>query len=304
MDKQPKPAAWLIKSAVAAAVVLLACGIATARFGHTLQLPATTARDGALVTMNRYVDNPVPDTVLVGSSLTFRLREEYFETSRVRNLAFAGGSPVTALEILANQRQVPKLIVVETNILSRAPDADLVKRFATKEGHEALFFRPIRTAIAAYENRAHAPVTHAQIAARLKNLLEQPPSNFDNRVYLERAIGEMESEDPSVAAKANVETIGRLIGALEKRGARVLLMEMPYAAPIETSLYVRTTREIVHRAFPDQSRWLPIDVDRNELRWDDGVHLDARSAVLVSRYLDECFSSRAFSVLIGSEPKL
>ncbi len=289
MEHQPKPATWLVKSAVAAVLVLLACGIATARFGHTLQLPATTARDGALVTMNRYVDNPVPDVVLVGSSLTFRLREEYFETPRVRNLAFAGGSAITALEILAKQRQLPKLIVVEINILSRAPDAELVKRFSTKEGHEALFFRPIRTAVAAYENRKHAPVTHAQIAARLKNLLEQPPSNFDNHVYLERAIGEMESEDPSSAAKVNIETIGRLIEVLEKRGARVLLMEMPYAAPIETSLYVRTTREIVHRAFPDQRRWLPIDVDRNELRWDDGVHLDARSAVLVSRYLDERF---------------
>jgi hypothetical protein len=289
MEQQPKPLAWLIKTAVAAALLLLACGIATARFGHSSQLPVTTTRDGALVTMNRYVDNPVPDIVLVGSSLTFRLREEYFETSQVRNLAFAGGSPVTALEILASQRQLPKLIAVEINILSRAPDAELVKRFSTREGHEAMFFRPIRTAVAAYENRMHAPVTHAQIAARLKSLLAEPPSNFDNHVYLNRAIGEMESEDPSVATKVNIEMIGRLIEVLEKRGARVLLMELPYAPPIETSLYVRITRALVHRAFPEQSRWLPIDVDRNELRWDDGVHLDARSAVMVSRYLDERF---------------
>ncbi|MCA1456086.1 hypothetical protein I6F35_23245 [Bradyrhizobium sp. BRP22] len=292
MDKQPTPTAWLIKSAAAAALLLLACGIATARFGHTLQLPVTTTRDGALVTMNRYVDNPVPDIVLVGSSMTVRLGEQYFKTPRVRNLALAGGSPITALDIIANQRQLPRLIVVETNILSRAPDAELVKRFSTREGHETLFLRPIRTAIAAYENRVHAPVTHAEIEARLKNLLEQPPSNFDNRVYLQRAIGEMESEDPGVAAKANVETLGHLIDALEQRGTRVLLMEMPYAPPIEASRYVRITREIVHRAFPDRSRWLPIDVDRSELRWDDGVHLDTRSAVLVSRYLDERFSSR------------
>lgn len=289
MEQQPKPTAWLIKSAAAATLLLLVCGIATARLGHTLQLPATTARDGALVIVNRYVDNPVPDVVLVGSSLTFRLREEYFETPSVRNLAFAGGSPVTALEILAGQRQLPKLIVVEINILSRAPDAELVKRFSTSEEHEALFLRPIRTAVAAYENRMHAPVTHAQIATRLKGLIEQPPGNFDNHVYLQRAVGEMESEDPSAATKVNIEMIGRLIEVLEKRGARVLLMELPYAAPIETSLYVRTTRALVHRAFPDQSRWLTIDVDRGELRWDDGVHLDARSAVLVSRYLDERF---------------
>ncbi|WP_454623578.1 hypothetical protein [Bradyrhizobium cenepequi] len=292
MDKQPKPTAWLIKSAAAAALLLLVCGVATARFGHTLQLPVTTARDGALVTMNRYIDNPVPDIVLVGSSMTVRLGEEYFETPRVRNLALAGGSVVTGLEIVANQRQLPKLVVVETNILSRPADPALVKRFSAKEEHEALFFRPIRTAIAAYESRVHAPRTHAEVEASLKRLLAQPPSEFDNRVYVKRALGEMESEDPSVATRVNIEAIGRLIEALEKRGARVLLMEMPYAPPIETSRYVRITREIVHHAFPDQGRWLPIDVDRNELRWDDGVHLDARSAVLVSRYLDERFSSR------------
>lgn len=68
---------------------------------------------------------------------------------------------------------------------------------------------------------------------------------------------------------------------------RVLLMELPCEGPIETSRYTRITREIVRKAFPDASRWLPIEVDRAELRWADGVHLDERSAVLVSRALDE-----------------
>ncbi len=64
-------------------------------------MPATTTRDGTLITLSRYLREPVPDIVLTGSSITFRLKEEYFATSRVRNLALAGGSPVTGLEIVA-----------------------------------------------------------------------------------------------------------------------------------------------------------------------------------------------------------
>ena len=284
--------AWFGKCSLSAALIFIACGIATARFGHSLQLPATTARDGALVTLNRYVDNPIPDIVLTGSSLTFRLKEEYFETPRLRNLALAGGSVITGLQIVASQRQIPKMIIVETNVLSRPPDAALVERFSAHEGRHGLFFRPIRTAVAAYENRIHAPVSHAEVEASLQRLLEQPPSDFDNHVYVERAVQQMKEEYPISIVKKNVETISKLIDALEQRGARVLLMEMPYAAPIEASRASRTTSEIVHRAFPDTGRWLPMNLDRAELRWADGVHLDERSAVLVSRYLDERFLSR------------
>src|SRR5436190_22789739 len=100
---------WFTKCAAAAGLVLLACGLATARFGAALQMPATTTRDGTLITLNRYVSEPIPDVVLVGSSLSFRLKEEFFATPRVRNLALAGGSPVTGLAIVANQARLPKI---------------------------------------------------------------------------------------------------------------------------------------------------------------------------------------------------
>ena len=143
---------WLAKCGLAAAMLLLACGFATAWFGHGLQLPSTTTRDGTLITLNRYVKEPVPDLVLVGSSLAFRLKEEYFATLWVRNLALAGGSPVTGLEIVANQPQLPKIILVEANILSRPTDTALVEKYSRRDNTKPLFFRPIRTAIAAYEN--------------------------------------------------------------------------------------------------------------------------------------------------------
>ena len=286
MERMPA-ARWFARCALSAALLLFACGLATAWFGNSLQVPATTTRDGTLITLNRYAKESVPNVVLVGSSLTFRLKEEYFATPRLRNLALAGGSPVTGLEIVANQPRLPKLVLIETNVLSRAPDAALVQRYSRSGGAaEPLFFRPVRTAVAAYENWLHAPLGHAQVASALDELRKQPPSDFDNRAYVERALQQFDDQDPIVVTLANVNRIAQLIASLEARGSRALLFELPYSEPLEESRSAKITREIVHAKFPTPDRWLHIEYSRPELRWADGVHLDERSAVIVSQSID------------------
>jgi hypothetical protein len=280
---------WLIKCGAAAAIVLIACGFATVRFGSGLQMPATTTRDGTLITLSRYLREPVPDIVLVGSSITFRLKEEYFATRGLRNLALAGGSPVTGLEIVANQPRLPGLILVETNVLARPTDAALVERYSRGDT-EPVFFRPVRAAVAAYEQRRHAPLTNEQVAPDLRRLVAQPPSDFDSRIYADRALQQFNAEDPVNAARLNVKRIQELIRIVEQRGARVLLFELPYSEPIEGSRSAVATREIVHAAFPDSNRWLPVEVNRSELRWADGVHLDERSAVVITQAMERALA--------------
>lgn len=280
---------WLIKCGAAAAIVLIACGFATVRFGSGLQMPATTTRDGTLITLSRYLREPVPDVVLVGSSITFRLKEEYFATPRLRNLALAGGSPVTGLEIVANQPRLPGIVLVEANVLARPADAVLVERYSRGDT-EPVFFRPVRAAVAAYEQRLHAPPTHEQVALDLRRLVGQPPGDFDNRIYVDRALQQFNAEDPTDAAQLNAKRIGELIRVLEQRGARVFLFELPYSEPIEGSRFAAATREIVHAVFPDSKRWLPVEVSRSELRWADGVHLDERSAVIVTQAMERALA--------------
>jgi hypothetical protein len=282
---------WLANCGLSALVLLIACGFATAWFGNGLQLPATTTRDGTLVTLNRYVREPTPDVILVGSSLTFRLKEEYFTTPRLRNLALAGGSPVTGLEIVSNQSRLPGVILVEANVLSRPADTASVEKYSSRGNAEPLLFRPVRTAIATYENWLHAPISHAQAASALNGILGQPPSDFDNRIYVDRALQQSNAEDPAVAVRLNVERIEQLIRTIEPRGTRVLLFELPYSEQLEDTRSVKITREIVHARFKDPDRWLRIDFPRTELRWADGVHLDERSAVIVAQSMDKALSS-------------
>jgi hypothetical protein len=159
---------WLVKCGAAAAIVLIACGFATMRFGSGLQMPATTTRDGTLITLSRYLRS---------------------------------------------------------------------------------------------------------------------------RIYADRALQQFNAEDPTDAARFNVERIEELSRVMEQRGARVFLFELPYAEPIEGSRHAATTREIIHAAFPDSNRWLPIEVNRSELRWADGVHLDERSAVIVTQAMERALAA-------------
>ena len=283
---------WLVRCAVIAAALLLACGLATTRFGSALQQPAVTARDGSLVTLNRYVHEPVPDIVLVGSSVTWRLKEEYFSLPGVRNLALAGGSPVTGLDIVAKQARLPRIVLVETNVLSREPDAAMIERFSGRARSDAWFLRPVRTAIAAYETWNHAPPSLGQAHAEQERLLNQPPSTFNNKVYLDRALAQMNEGDPTGPARANAARIKDLVDEIQRRGARAFLIHVPLAPQIEDSRSVQITKEIVEGAFPDRALWLPVDAPRSELRWADGVHLDERSALIVVRALERALTER------------
>ena len=284
---------WLVKCASAALLLLLVCAIATRQLGGGLELPATTTRDGALLALNRYVREPIPEVVLVGSSLTFRLSEEYFETPRLRNLALAGGSPLTGLEIIAHQSQLPKIILVETNILSRPADDVLVEKYADKQRAEPLFLRPLRSGVASYENWMHKPASHSHMARELDRLIMQAPSDFDNRIYVERAVSQLDALDPSAVVRMSVEIMRGLIPELERRGAKVFLFELPYIDQVEKTRAATITHEIVHAAFADPTRWLPIDVTRSDLRWADGVHLDERSALITARSMEKNLAMRS-----------
>ncbi len=155
-------------------------------------------------------------------------------------------------------------------------------------------FRPIRTAVAGYESRRHAPLSHADVSAMLNQRLKKPPASFDNHTYVDRALQQANEQDPTVASRANAERIAQLMVTARQKGARVLLFELPVSAELETARFASITRAIVHARFSDPAQWLKVDFDRPQLRWPDGNHLDERSAVLIAQSID-----RSLSALLG-----
>jgi hypothetical protein len=274
---------WLAKCALAAALTLSCCA-ALKPILNVMPMPATTARDGALIALNRYLSGPTPDVVLLGSSLTARLREEYFAASRVRNLGIGGGSPLTGLQIvLRNPKSLPKTILVETNLLSNLADETLVEAFSTP-AHD-FFFRPVRLAVAVYENWRHGPTDRVHSIADADRILREPPQKYNNQVYLDRVVLSY-GQDASVLLQKNVDQLARLMSVARNLGVRVLLFELPYTDQLAQTRVALDTRRIVLSRFGDSHDWLHLTIEESELRWPDGAHMDERSAVLTVRAIE------------------
>ena len=126
-------------------------GIATAIFlvYFAANLPMLYERvklDRSYPALSRYVFERTPDIAIVGSSMSFRLYEGYFDTS-LRNLSIGGGSAATSLAIINSYRSIPSLILVETNILSRPIDKQLVDAFGANPSEPYQWFKPARAVI-------------------------------------------------------------------------------------------------------------------------------------------------------------
>jgi hypothetical protein len=152
------PQIWFLKCGIAAGLSLLV--YAAIAIAGPKAPPLPTSRDGALTVLDRYMQEPVPDVLLVGSSLTTRLNEAYFDTPDLRVIGLAGGSPITALEVALARNRLPKTILIETNILVRGENTVLVQKFSG--GATSTWPRPIKSAIAFYD----IGFTHRPIAAR------------------------------------------------------------------------------------------------------------------------------------------
>lgn len=280
------PQSWFLKCGIAAALPLLV--YAAIALAGPKAPPLQTSRDGALTILDRYVQEPVPSVLLVGSSLTARLNEAYFDTPGLKVLGLAGGSPITALKVALARDHLPSTILIEMNVLERGEDAALVQKFGG--GGAPVWPRPIRSAIAFYEFWLHAPPDRRQTRAAATALLQRPPGDFDNRIYVERAVREWSTAPSDAIMTDNLAALQRLVDRITARGSRVYFYSVPLSGPLRDSVAARATEAAAHAEFSDDRRWIDLDGAKPDLRWADGVHLDERSAIIVARQIDHFLS--------------
>ena len=229
--------------------------------------------------LSRYALEPTPDIALVGSSMTFRIYEGYFKTA-LRNVSISGGSPLTGLAILASYPSVPHIVLVETNIMSRAPESELIEKFGKNDAASFQWFRPYRAVISlVYYWLKH----RSEDVAALRN---SAPATYDISASVEQAAAEYARSNFDDAMAENTQKLVRLVSTLEARGCRVYFYELPYPANLGNSHFAVTARTLVHRAFPNPQQWPQLDYPLPSLRWVDAAHLDERSAAIVAQQMD------------------
>lgn len=234
--------------------------------------------------LSRYALEPTPDIVLVGSSMTFRLYEGYFQT-QLRNISTSGGSPLTGLAVLASYPSLPRVVLVEANIMSRHLESDLVEQFGKNDTAAFRWFRPYRAMISLiYYWIKFRPQSVAE-------LISSAPTNYDISTSLREAAEGFASASTDEAMAENTQTMKRLVSMLESRGCKVYFYELPYPGNLKTSHFAVTARTLVHGAFPDPKQWVQLDYHLPELRWVDAAHMDERSAAIVAREMDRALAT-------------
>jgi hypothetical protein len=224
-----------------------------------------------------------PRTVLVGSSLTFRLPPPLLGPE-VSNLGLVGGSPLTGLSLVEGSGERPALVLVEINLIGRPLDEDAVHdQLRFPEHFLRKYFRVFRTG---YDpaNLSWRALTHFTHQIDVEPVLSPQAAR---EFYLEQQ--RLKSRPPDAAAfHANLEQAGKLVAALQAKGIRVGFFEMPIDPGLTNSPADTAIRRNVAQAFPPgRYCWLHFTIPGGA-HTVDGVHLTTGDAAVIARQiLDE-----------------
>lgn len=237
-----------------------------------------------------FVHNAKPDAkVIVGSSMSDRLDGAKLGADHVK-LTFPGGGPLTGLELVHGIGRTPPVLWVETNVILRASEKDLlddalspVKRAMREkspvfkeEGRPSEFGVGFVKSVVG--KACKLLEKHNSAAPLDKNVLGDVMKA--NREHLDR------KPDPKDLA-AKVKRLGDLIDEVQSKGGKVALYEMPYDATLTNLAEPSAIRKAMSERFPkDRYRWLEFD-QSHAWQTTDGVHLQPEEAdKVVARMLE------------------
>jgi hypothetical protein len=285
-------AIWFAKFGITCALLLTCCWAAPRVFTNLPQFPPTTTDQQQVIVFDRYFRLPILDVALVGSSLSYRLKEEFFERGNVRNVATPGGSPLTGLAIIGAAPAIrPRVIAVETNILNRGIDESLYQKFRNGKRSQNIL-PPLRTLAAYYQGALDDALTLSKTERR--SILERPAAASEVPQDVGTVVGEWNKQSYDETLLKDAKTLNALVKNLEDQGVTICFFEMPYTPVLNRTRYATTVRKVLDEVFGlNNSRWLTLEYPDDEMRWTgDGVHLDERSALIFASVLDKAVSRK------------
>jgi hypothetical protein len=293
LDEEPNAGHWIARVALISIIMLAASVVVQAKFGPFAELPAITTDEERDNTLAEYYRDPDARIVLVGSSLTYRLKQQYFDLEGVRNIALAGTSALTGMRIVASQTVLPKVLLVETNVLVWSAHDRLVEQFSRSAFNMTpLRIRPVRTLVASLLGSTTPEALNRMYRDKVPALLGQPPAKpipvppprHENQ-------GSPDTRELELMRR-NARAIVALARELEARGTKVFLFQIPAAPEIFNHSQMQSSRRIIGEELGDHTRFqMDPAMDESDLRWTDGAHLDERSSVLVVRAMERWLSS-------------
>jgi hypothetical protein len=226
-----------------------------------------------------------PKAVLVGSSLSALLPQ--IALKPVYNLAMSGGSSLAGMRLVEVAEPAPRLLFIEANLLIRPADEELLSELLNP-----ILLRIKRICDACRTMNQPVTVALSYVSKlRLKPLSEEEQDRLNmtaraNPKTLRRGLSvQLEGTDSVVDPIAMHGVLDRLssqIGELERRGTRVVFVEMPMHPDLIGTPYYRSGLDAAKARFPaPRYEWISF-TDRT-YETSDGAHLiypDARAVAV------------------------
>jgi len=177
---------------------------------------------------------------------------------------------MTGLEVLSSASLFPRIILIEINILDRPVDDEVKSK-----------------GIAAAQSRPRPWSILSGVTKPLRYILSKPYFTY---LPSEQQAAWWSKRNEWDIANRNFKRIQDLITKFESHGVKIYLLYLPYSAGYGSHTFAQRNREIAS-GNDDFNCQRCIDVRKlvaiEELRWDDGAHLDDRSALMVAEALQK-----------------
>lgn len=228
--------------------------------------------------IERFLDSPNPECVIVGTSIAGRLIPSYFEGSgltNIVNLGLDGASPITGLQLALRKTNSPKVILLEAHRLwnpTRANDTQLI---SLSEG---------------MDRRLHRSVTVTKSESRPTSVLY---SWLRSR---QSTVGTPQSGKPQTSNVTEESKIAQIpkelresIQALQARGTEVVLLRMPVGRedPADPKFQDDVDRLVRYLGLPSIDLYRKSIHLGDPIRYSDGLHLAPESARRLATLLAE-----------------
>ncbi len=229
------------------------------------------------------------DTLIVGSSMSERLIADSIGTT-CYNLAFAGLSSQTGLELIRRSGHWPRLIYIETNTL-----LDSVKANKLSTLSEAPTWQFVRQHLA-FMRQKYQPVGVFKAVLRDWQYGKQEYIPFEtamtvDSVALEKAIlpqlHDWQTPVPDAELQEKLQVVIQILNTFRQHGTKVVLFEMPIDPRLQQSTRARSVQIALTKTCEANNYPFVTPAQADHYQTTDGIHLTVPESIRYTNYLCE-----------------
>ena len=270
----------MIKKSITAFVILVVLHLCFVLIHPSMGMATHQWQDNVIKTQQFiYAENA--DTIMVGTSLSARIIRDSIPF--VKSVSFGGCAVEDGLNLILAKREVPRYVLVETNLILNPGNDELVSK------HTKGVVPVIKRWIPSLREQYEPICLFASLMLKSTGINAQAGNTTVDPDLLDKSVQRWKEEDtlvPDELVERRINAIKELINNLESKGTRFIFFQMPVNERLLRLKSFEQTREALQREFPvDQYVYMPSDTA--SYLTTDGVHLDYEGQKRFSHYFKE-----------------